>query len=257
MGNAMTKSLDGRVALITGASRGLGRDIALRFAAAGAAVALLDRKAHWADDLVTQIETAGGKAIALGCDVSDRAALTAAVESAAAALGGIDIVVNNAMWTKYAAIEDIDEESLDRMLGVGIAGIIWGTQAASAAMRARGGGSIINIASVSAHLGLPNAMVYCGVKAAVEGMTRSSAIELAPEGIRVNAVAPSTVATEGVRAMLDEATFAARVASTPLGRLGETSDIAEAVLFFADPARSGFITGQSLLVDGGISIALR
>ena len=116
-------------------------------------MALLDRKAHWADDLVQEIEAAGGKAMALGCDVSDRAALAEAFESAAAALGGIDIVVNNAMWTKYAAIEDIDEDSLDRMLGVGIAGIIWGTQAAAAAMRARGGGSIINIASVSAHLG--------------------------------------------------------------------------------------------------------
>jgi len=254
----MTKTLEGRVALVTGASRGLGREIAQRFAAAGAAVALLDRKAHWADDLVAEIQAAGGKAISLGCDVSDRAALTAAFESAAVALGGIDIVVNNAMWTKYAAIEDIDEESLDRMLGVGIAGIIWGTQAAAATMRAKGkGGAIINIASVSAHLGLPNAMVYCGIKAAVEGMTRSSAIELAPAGIRVNAVAPSTVATEGVRAMLDDATFEARVASTPLGRLGETADIAEAVLFFADSARSGFVTGQSLLVDGGISIALR
>lgn len=254
----MTKTLEGRVALVTGASRGLGREIAQRFAAAGAAVALLDRKAHWADDLVAEIQAAGGKAIALGCDVSDRAALTAAFESAAVALGGIDIVVNNAMWTKYAAIEDIDEESLDRMLGVGIAGIIWGTQAAAATMRAKGkGGAIINIASVSAHLGLPNAMVYCGIKAAVEGMTRSSAIELASAGIRVNAVAPSTVATEGVRAMLDDATFEARVASTPLGRLGETADIAEAVLFFADSTRSGFVTGQSLLVDGGISIALR
>lgn len=253
----MTKSLAGRIALVTGASRGLGREIAMRLAGAGASVALLDRKAHWADDLAAEIEAGGSKAIALGCDVSDRAALTEAFESAASALGGIDIVVNNAMWTKYSPIEDIDAESLDRMLGVGIAGIIWGTQAAAKHMRARGGGSIINIASVSARLGLPNAMVYCGIKAAVEGMTRSSAIELALSGIRVNAVAPSTVATEGVRAMLDDATFEARVASTPLGRLGETSDIAEAVLFFADSARSGFVTGQSLLVDGGISIALR
>jgi len=254
----MTKSLEGHVALVTGASRGLGRDIALKLAANGAAVALLDRKAHWAEDLVQQIEADGGKAVALGCDVSDRDALHDAFDSAATDLGGIDIVVNNAMWTKYSPIDGIDPDSLDKMLGVGIAGIIWGTQAAAKHMRTRGGGgSIVNIASVSAHMGLPNAMVYCGIKAAVEGMTRSSAIELAPESIRVNAVAPSTVATEGVRAMLDDATFAARVASTPLGRLGETSDIAEAVLFFADSTRSGFVTGQSLLVDGGISIALR
>lgn len=248
--------MQGRVALVTGASRGLGREIARRFAAEGAAVALLDRKAHWSAEMVHDIEDAGGHAIALGCDVSDREALHAAFAEAAAALGPPDIVVNNAMWTRYAPIPDIDQEMVDRMLGVGIAAIVWGTQAAAAQMQGHGG-AIVNIASVSAKLGLPNAMVYCGVKAAVEGMTRASAIELAPQKIRVNAVAPSTVATEGVRAMLDDATFDARAASTPLGRLGETSDIAEAVLFLADEARSGFITGQSLVVDGGISIALR
>ncbi|MBY8822637.1 SDR family NAD(P)-dependent oxidoreductase [Sphingomonas colocasiae] len=253
----MSNELHGRVALITGASRGLGRDIAKRLADAGAAVALLDRKAHWSAELAEEIAQAGGRALPLGCDVSDRAALHAAFAEAAEAFGGLDVVVNNAMWTRYAPIPEIDQETVDRMLGVGIAAIVWGTQAAVAAMRPRGGGAIVNIASVSAKLGLPNAMVYCGVKAAVEGMTRSSAIELAPFNIRVNAVAPSTVATEGVRAMLDDATFEARVASTPLGRLGETADIAEAVLFLADPKRSGFVTGQSLLVDGGISIALR
>lgn len=252
----MGEELRGRVALVTGASRGLGRDIACRLGKAGAAVALLDRKAHWAAEIVEEIERDGGRALALGCDVADREALHAAFAEAATGLGPIDIVVNNAMWTRYAPIPDIDQDTVNRMVGVGIAAIVWGTQAAAAAMQGRGG-AIVNIASVSAKLGMPNAMVYCGVKAAVEGMTRSSAIELAPQGIRVNAVAPSTVATEGVRAMLDEATFAARVASTPLGRLGETADIAEAVLFLADGARSGFVTGQSLMVDGGISIALR
>lgn len=253
----MTHPLQGRVALVTGASRGLGRDIAKKLAGAGAAVALVDRKAHWAADSVSAIEQAGGRAIAMGCDVSEREALLATFREARDTLGGMDIVVNNAAWTRYAPIDEIDQETVDRMLGVGIAAIIWGTQAAAETMTAPNGGAIVNIASVSARLGLPHAMVYCGVKAAVEGMTRSSAIELAPRGIRVNAVAPSTVATEGVRAMLDEASFAARVASTPLGRLGETDDIAEAVLFLADSRRSGFVTGQSLVVDGGISIALR
>lgn len=248
--------MHGRVALVTGASRGLGREIAQRLAAAGAAVALLDRKAQWLAEAVREIEEAGGRAIAMGCDVSDRGALHAAFADAATALGPLDIVINNAMWTRYAPIDEIDEETVERMLGVGVAAIIWGTQAAAAQMQGRGG-AIVNIASVSAKLGLPNAMVYCGVKAAVEGMTRASAIELASQRIRVNAVAPSTVATEGVRAMLDDATFDARVASTPLGRLGETGDIAEAALFLADGARSGFVTGQSLVVDGGISIALR
>jgi meso-butanediol dehydrogenase/(S,S)-butanediol dehydrogenase/diacetyl reductase len=253
----MTSSLQGSVAIVTGASRGLGRDIALKLAGVGAAVALIDRKAHWADDLADHIIQNGGKAISLGCDVSQQAELSTAIDLSVNALGGLDILINNAMWTKYSPISEIDSESLDRMLGVGICGIIWGTQAAAPYMRQHGGGSIINIASVSARLGLPNAMAYCGIKAAVEGMTRSAAIELAGDNIRVNAVAPSTIATEGVRAMLDEASFAARVASTPLGRLGESNDIAEAVCFLADAAKSGFITGQSLLVDGGISIALR
>lgn len=253
----MGEALKGRIALVTGASRGLGREIARTLAGEGAAVALLDRKAHWADDVVREIVAAGGQALALGCDVSDREAVHTAVAEAVDGLGGLDIVVNNAMWTRYSPIEEIDVETVDRMLGVGISAIIWATQAAIAPMKARGGGAIVNIASVSARLGLPGGMVYCGVKAAVEGLTRSSAIELAPVGIRVNAVGPSTVATEGVRAMLDVATFEARVASTPLGRLGEPSDIAQTVLFLADSARAGFITGQSLLVDGGISIALR
>lgn len=251
----MNRELDGKVAFVTGASRGLGRDIAVRLAKAGAAVALLERKAQWAEETVETIREAGGQAHALGCDVSDRDALHAAFAEAAATLGPIDIVVNNAMWTRYAPIADIDADSVNKMLGVGVAAIVWGTQAAVAHMNPAGG-AIVNIASVSARLGLVGGMVYCGVKAAVEGMTRASAVELAPRAIRVNAVAPSTVATEGVRAMLDEATFDARIKSTPLGRLGETADIAEAVLFLADPARSGFVTGQSLLVDGGITIAL-
>lgn len=153
----MANELDGRIALVTGASRGLGRDIAARLAAAGAAVALVDRKARWSEDFAQEIESAGGRAIALGCDVSDREALHAAFDAAVEALGGLDVVVNNAMWTRYAPVEEIEKESLDRMLGVGIAGIVWGTQAAARYMRPRGGGAIVNIASVSARMGLPEA----------------------------------------------------------------------------------------------------
>ena len=126
--------------------------------------------------------------------------------------------------------------------------------AAVSVMEARGGGSIINIGSMAGRLGSANALLYSAVKAAVDGMTRSASVELGPKRIRVNSVAPSTIATEAVRAMLDETTFAARVASTPLGRIGEVDDIAQAALWLASP-RSGFVTGQSIAVDGGLGHA--
>ena len=247
--------LDGRVALVTGASRGLGRAIAERLAAEGAAVAVVDLKLPWAQGTVDAIEAAGGKALAVAADVSDRAAVHAAVEQAATDFGGLDILVNNAMWNSYDAIDAVTRETFDHMAGVGLAGVAWGIQAAAPAMRARGGGSIINIGSMAGRLGMPNALLYCGVKAGVDGMTRAASVELGPDRIRVNSIAPSTVATEGVKAILSPENFASRVAQTPLRRLGETADIANAVLWLASD-QSSFVTGQSIAVDGGIGHAL-
>jgi NAD(P)-dependent dehydrogenase (short-subunit alcohol dehydrogenase family) len=246
--------LDGRVALVTGASRGLGRAIAERLAAAGARVAVVDLKQHWLQPTIEGIAAAGSEGLALAADVSDRDAVHAAVGETVQAFGGLDILVNNAMWNSYDAIEAITPATFDRMAGVGMAGVAWGIQAAAPAMKARGGGSIVTIGSMAGRLGMAGAMLYCGVKGAVDAMTRSASVELGPEGIRVNAVAPSTVATEGVLAMLDDETFAKRVAATPLRRLGETADIAEAVLWLASD-QSRFVTGQSIAVDGGIGHA--
>ena len=245
--------LQGKTALVTGASRGLGRAIAELFAAQGAQVAVVDLKEHWAQATVDAIVASGGSAVAIGADVSDRDAVHAAVARTVDTFGGLDIVVNNAMWNKYEPIATIEAATIDRMIGVGFSGIVWAIQAAAPAMAATGG-SIVNIGSVSGRLGIPNALIYCGVKAAVDGLTRSASVELGANNIRVNAIAPSTIATEGVRAMLDEAAIAEREARNPLKRLGETGDIAQAALWLASDA-SSFVTGQTIAVDGGLAHA--
>lgn len=249
----MTKELDGKVAVITGASRGLGRAIAKLLAQEGAAVALLDLKQHWVQTVADELTETGAKAIALAADVSDRDAIHAAIGEVAKVLGGIDILVNNAMWNKYDPISEITPETFNRMVGVGMGGIVWGTQAAVPHMKVNGG-SIINIGSMAGRIGSPNALIYSGVKAGVDGLTRSASVELGKDKIRVNAIAPSTVATEGVKAILTPESFADRVAKTPIGRLGEAEDIAQAVLWLASE-RSSFITGQSLAIDGGLGHA--
>lgn len=247
--------LSGKVAIVTGASRGLGRAIAERYAVAGASVVALDLKAAWAEATVEAIVAAGGQAIGLACDVADRDAFHASVAAAVERLGRVDVLVNNAMWNRYEAIEDVRPETAERMIGVGFNAIVWGIQAAAPAMRAGGGGAIVNIGSLAGQVGMANALLYCGVKAGVGGLTRAAAVELGPDRIRVNAIAPSTVATEGVVALVSGETLAKRVAATPLQRLGETGDIAEAALFLASDA-AGFVTGQVLNVDGGIATAL-
>ncbi len=251
----MSGRLAGRVAVVTGASRGLGKATAQLLAQEGCAVALIDLKAPWAQTAADEIVADGGRAIGLGCDVSDQRAVTEALQATAEIFGRLDVLVNNAMWNVYEPIADIKPETVGRMVGVGFSGVLWGIQAAAPLMRANGGGSIINIASVSALLGIPNGVVYCGVKAAVTGITRAAAAELGPQNIRVNAVAPSTVDTEGVRRVVSETGIAKRIAQTPLGRLGVTADIAKAVRYLACDD-SDFVTGQLLTVDGGLANAL-
>jgi 3-oxoacyl-[acyl-carrier protein] reductase len=178
--------------------------------------------------------------------------VAALIETAQARFGRIDVVVNNAMWNRYEPIDAIEPETLTRMLGIGFCAIVWTLQRVAPLMRAQGGGSIINMASVAALRGMPNALLYCGIKAGVAGLTRAAAVELGPDRIRVNAIAPSTVSTEGVRAMLSEETLAARAERTPLRRIGEVADMTSAAVFLASK-ESAFITGQVLTVDGGLT----
>lgn len=245
----MALELEGKVAVVTGASRGLGKAIAELFAAEGAQVALLDLKQHWVQAVADEITGKGHTAFAVGADVSDREAVHAAIDAVVERFGQIDILVNNAMWNRYEAISEITPETFNRMTGVGLGGIVWGIQAAVPHMQ--NGGSIINIGSMAGRLGSPSALLYSAVKAGVDGLTRAASIELGKQKIRVNAIAPSTIATEGVKAILTPEMFADRVNKTPVGRLGEVDDIAQAALWLSGE-RSTFITGQSLAVDGGL-----
>jgi len=143
--------------------------------------------------------------------------------------GRIDILVNNAMWVRYGEIEDISPEMLQRMVGTGFFSVVWGMQVAAEFMIK--GGSVINVASAAAFLGIPKAMIYCGVKSGVLGLTRSAAVDFGPKGIRVNAVAPGSVPTEGVGVNVDAAMVEKRIAKTPMRRLGTVEDIAAAVCY--------------------------
>ncbi len=252
MGTGSSGELAGKVAVVTGASRGLGKAIAALYAEEGAQVVLIDLKARWAEAAADEI---GHGAIGLGADVSDREAITAALSSAGAQCGRIDVLVNNAMWNSYDLIPDITPDIFNRMVGVGLGGIVWGIQAAVPHMP-EAGGSIINIGSMAGRLGSAGALLYAAVKAGVDGLTRSASVELGPRAIRVNAIAPSTVATEGVMAILAPEQIDKRISQTPLGRLGTVGDIAQTALWLAS-GRSGFVTGQSLAVDGGLGHTLQ
>lgn len=251
----MENRLNGKVALVTGGAQGIGRAIAQRFADHGAVVGVLDIKPELAEQAAASIRAGGGQAQAFGGNVALRETFTTAVAALEQQHGRFDVLVNNAIWVRYGPTEAITPEMLDRMTATGFHSIVWGIQTAAPAMARSGGGSIINIASAAGFLGISGALVYCGVKAGALGLTRSAAVELGPRGIRVNAIAPGSVPTEGVRINLDEAVAAKRVARTPLGRLGHVDDIAAAALFLASD-ESGFMTGESLLVDGGVTHAL-
>jgi NAD(P)-dependent dehydrogenase (short-subunit alcohol dehydrogenase family) len=242
--------MDKQIALVTGAGRGIGQAIARRLAGAGYFVIASDRKAGLAQETVAGIGPGRGAAIEL--DVTDRAATAAAVDGAVAEYGGLHLVVNNAMWIRYAPLAGVSESDVDRMLDVGVKGPLWMAQAVHQPMRRQGGGCIVNIASVAALLGTPDAAVYSAVKGALVSLTRQLAGDLGSDNIRVNAIAPGTVETPGsLRAMSGEAR-AYRLQRAPLGRLGSPEDIAEAVLYLGGPG-SSFVTGQLLTVDGGIT----
>jgi len=248
----MTTRLEGRVALVTGGARGIGRGIVERMVAEGAAVGVLDLKLELAQETAAAIRTAGGRALAFGGDVARRETLFDAAQALRDEFGRLDVLVSNAMWVRYGPIEDITPEALQRMVGTGFASVVWGIQAAAQHMT--GGGSVVNIASAAAFLGLPQGMVYCGVKAGVLGLVRSAAVDLGPRGIRVNAVAPGSVPTEGVKINLDPEKTKIRLAKTPLRRLGTVEDVAGAVCFLAS-SDSSWITGECIKVEGGVTTA--
>ncbi len=248
----MAQDLAGRVALVTGAGAGIGRATARLLAARGATVGVNDLKQELVDDAVAGIVAEGGKAFPVVQNVATREGIGAAVRQAAEHGARLDILVNNAAWVRYQSVPDIQPDTLERMLDIGFKAVIWGIQAAAEVMDPERGGAIVNVASTAALKSAPNSIVYSGIKSGVLGVTRAAAAELGARRIRVNAVCPSAVPTEGTQRNRNAERDARRVASTPMGRLGTVDDIAEAIVFLAsDEAR--FITAQALVVDGGIT----
>ncbi len=244
--------LAGRAALVTGAGNGIGRATALRLATMGAVVGVNDLKSEFVEATCAAIGQAGGRAVPLVGNVGSRDGMRAAVFALRDAAGRLDVLVNNAAWVRYQPVPDIAPETLDRMVEVGFKAVIWGIQAAAEAM-GEDGGSIVNIASTAGLRATPSSVVYSGIKAGVMGITRAAAADLGPRGIRVNAIAPSAVPTEGTAKHRTAEKDARRIARTPLGRLGTVEDIARAVGFLATD-QAGFVTGQVLAVDGGITV---
>ena len=248
----MDEGTQRQVILVTGAGRGIGRAAAERLARNGVSVGVLDISSDLAAETVASIHEAGGRALALTTDVADRAAMLSAAARLSSEFGPLTGIVNDAMWIRYGPIEHLAEDDLDRMLAVGVKGPIWGVQALLA-HRGPGAACVVNLASPVADLGMANTVAYTAVKGAIVALTRQMAVELGPQGIRVNAVAPGAVPTPGARAIVDEAGYAKRRAQTPLGRLGEESEIAAAIAFLCGPD-AAFITGEVLHVDGGITV---
>jgi 3-oxoacyl-[acyl-carrier protein] reductase len=247
-----TKKLAGRVAVVTGASKGIGAAIARQLAAEGASVVVnYSSSKAGADRVVGEIEAGGGRAMAVRANVAKPADIEQLFVETRQAFGPIDILVNNAGVYEFAPLEEITEEHFRRQFDLNVLGLALATRSAVKNFNPAGG-SIVNISSLVSTLGFPNAAVYSGTKGAVDAITRSLARELGPRGIRVNAINPGMVETEGVHAAGIAGSEMRREveAQTPLGRIGRPEDIAGAAVFFAS-ADSSWVTGETLAIAGG------
>ena len=250
----MSGNLEGKVAIVTGAARGLGKEYAERLAEEGVAIVVGDVRD--CSETVAAVEGAGGRAVGVTLDVTDAASCEAAAKAAEDNFGRIDVLVNNAALyggLKGGRFESLDPDEWDQCMAVNVTGMWNCCKAVVGGMRQAGGGSIINISSLAAVYGLPFALHYAVSKAAVIGLTRSLARELGKDWIRVNAIAPSAVMTEGTEeffgAKLEKAKEVIASGQT-LQRNLETADLAGSVIYLAGDA-SKFVTGQTIMVDGG------
>jgi NAD(P)-dependent dehydrogenase (short-subunit alcohol dehydrogenase family) len=244
--------LEGRTALVTGASRGIGRAVALALAGAGADVALGLRDPERAASVVADVEALGRRALPVRMDVRDLGEIEAAVDRVVEAFGRLDILVNNAGLGPANPAEDVTEADFDLTFDVNVKGVFFASQAAGRVMIRQGFGRIVHLSSQAGFIALPTESVYCISKAAVAHLARCLAVEWGRHGITVNAVAPTFVRTDGTAADLADPAFHADVLERIAGvhRIGEPVDVAGAVVFLVSPAAS-MITGTTLLVDGG------
>ncbi len=239
--------VDGQVALVTGAGRGIGRGCALALAEAGAEVIAMARTGTEVEAVVAEIEAKGGKGRAVACDVGNQAALAQAM----AGLDRLDILVNNAGTNVPVGFLEADTDTLDLMLNLNIRAAFLVAQAAARIMDRQGGGVIIHLSSTFGKVGRQGASIYSGTKHFIEGLTKSTAVELAPKNIRVVAVGPTAIATPMLEERLkDPAVVADLQSHIPMGRIGKIEDVLGAVVFLASPA-AALITGTTIMVDGG------
>lgn len=246
--------LNGKVAIVTGASKGIGAAIAKGLAAAGAAVVVnYASSREGADRVVAEIIGAGGKAIAVAADVAKAGDVQRLFEVTKKTFGALDVLVNNAGVYRFAPIEEVTEDEFHRQFNINVLGVLLTSREA---MKYFGsdGGSVINISSIASTSPMPTAVVYSASKAAVDTITRVLAKELGPKHIRVNAINPGGVETEGVHSLgvIGSDFEKQMVARTPLGRLGQPDDIASVAVFLASAA-SGWMTGETIAVGGGYS----
>lgn len=244
--------LSGQVALVTGAARGLGRAISLALAGAGADVALGLRDVKTGGELASEIKAMGRRALPLQMDVTRTNQVFRAVEEAAERFGRLDILVNNAGGGFVNLAKDVPEDEFDRTLALNLKSTFFASQAAARVMVRQKRGSIVNMSSQAGFVALPTESVYCMTKAGVAHLTKCLAVEWGQYNIRVNAVAPTFIATPGTEEALSDPAFRAetieRIAA--LHRIGEPMEVAGAVVFLASPAAS-LITGHTILIDGG------
>ncbi len=255
-------SVNGKVALVTGAAQGIGRGIALRLAKDGFDIALVDLKADKLDAVKKEVEALGRKASTFSADVSKRDDVYAAIDHAEKTLGGFDVIVNNAGIAQVQPIADVKPEEVERIFRINVDGVLWGIQAAAAKFKARKQkGKIINASSIAGHDGFAMLGVYSATKFAVRALTQAAAKEYASAGITVNAYCPGIVGTD-MWVEIDERfseitgspkgeTYKKYVEGIALGRAQTPDDVAALVSFLSSPD-SDYITGQAILTDGGI-----
>jgi 3-oxoacyl-[acyl-carrier protein] reductase len=249
----MARKLEGKVAVVTGASKGIGAEIAKHFAAEGASVVInYASSKNGADAVVNDIAKKGGKAVAVQGDVAKQADVERLLAETKKAFGKLDILVNNAGIYEFSPLGEITTEQFRRMYDTNVLGLLSASREATKYF-GKEGGSIINISSLVSVMGVPTASAYSGTKGAVDSITRVLAKELGPNKIRVNSINPGMVITEGVKtAGFEGSDFQKDIESrTPLGRIGQPEDIAPAAVFFASQD-SAWITGETLVIAGGL-----